>query len=113
MEILACGGGPTIYWLSLIELLAAQRSRVSMAHLHHHTRYPHDDDIEGAAAKMSLMRTIAEGVVFQFRIWCWAVKHAERERRIIIGEGIGCITLVLLAIATSPLTPVFLVYSRS
>ena len=99
------------FLLSLIELLALRSGHAyRLAHLHHHARYPHDDDIEGAAAKMSFAHTIFEGVIFQPRIWWWAVRQTGRDRRIILLEGIGCAMLVLLAIASSMWTPVFLVY---
>jgi beta-carotene hydroxylase len=99
------------FLLTLIEMLALRSGHAyRLAHLHHHFCYPNDDDIEGAASKMSFIRTILEGVVFQPRIWCWAVRRSKRERRIIIMEGIGCITLVVLSILLSVWTPVFVVY---
>src|SRR5215204_1054432 len=40
------------FFLSAIELLAFRAGHAyRLAHLHHHARFPHDDDIEGAAAK--------------------------------------------------------------
>src|SRR6266568_937497 len=54
------------FFLSVIELMAFRSGHAyRLAHLHHHARFPHDDDIEGAAAKMSLGRTLLEGVIFQ------------------------------------------------
>lgn len=97
--------------LSLIELLSLRSGHAyRMAHLHHHARYPHDDDIEGAAAKMPLLRTLLEGMIFQFRIWWWAVKHTKMERSTIILEGIAVAALVLTSVALAPVTPIFLVY---
>jgi beta-carotene hydroxylase len=56
-------------FLTLIELLAFRSGHAyRQVHLHHHARFPHDDDIEGAAAKMSLLRTLLEGTIFQPRI---------------------------------------------
>ena len=37
-------------------------------HLHHHQRFPHEDDIEGRTARMRLLRTLLEGVVTQPRL---------------------------------------------
>src|SRR5215216_2208711 len=55
--------------LTVVELLAFRSGHAyRLAHLHHHARFPHDDDIEGAAAKMPLLRTLAEGIIFQPRI---------------------------------------------
>ena len=98
-------------FLSVIELLALRSGHAyRMAHLHHHARFPHDDDIEGAAAKMSLPRTLFEGVIFQFKIWFWAVKRAKPDRPLILLEGCGCLFLFILSLVLYSLTPVFLVY---
>jgi beta-carotene hydroxylase len=99
------------FWLSFIELLTLRSGHAyQAAHLYHHARYPHEDDIEGAAARMSLGRTIVEGVIFQFRIWGWAVRNAKRGRKIIIAEGVGCVILVIASIVLARWTPVLLVY---
>lgn len=97
--------------LSLIELLALRSGHAyRLAHLHHHARYPERDDIEGAAARMGFLRTLFEGVIFQFKIWFWAVGRSHRHKALIIIEGIGCVLLIALAIALYPVTPIFLVY---
>ena len=98
-------------FLSLIELLALRSGHAyRSAHLHHHARFPHDDDVEGAAAGMSLRRTLCEGVIFQLRIWLWAVRRAKQERRLILLEGFGCALLVTLSVMLYSTTPIFLVY---
>src|SRR6266581_667811 len=72
--------GVNDFFLSVIELMAFRSGHAyRLAHLHHHARFPHDDDIEGAASKMSLMRTLLEGVIFQPRIMIWAAKRHYRE----------------------------------
>lgn len=97
--------------LSLIELLALRSGHAyRMAHLHHHARFPHSDDIEGAAAGMSLPRTLLEGVIFQFKIWFWAVKRAKQDRALILLEGCGCLALLLFSLVLYSITPIFLVY---
>jgi beta-carotene hydroxylase len=97
--------------LSLIELLALRSGHAyQAAHLHHHARYPHRDDVEGAAARMSFPRALAEGVNFPYRIWLWAIKHTDRGKAWLYGEGIACLALVTLAIFLAPITPVILVY---
>ncbi|HEX3598985.1 MAG TPA: fatty acid desaturase [Lacipirellulaceae bacterium] len=99
------------FMLSVIELLALRSGHAyQAAHLHHHTRYPREDDIEGAAARMSFGRTILEGVIFQPRIWWWAAHHARRGRKLILAEGIGCVVLLLASVLLAKWTPVFLVY---
>jgi beta-carotene hydroxylase len=98
-------------FLSVIELLALRSGHAyRMAHLHHHARFPHSDDIEGAAAKLSLPRTLLEGVIFQFKIWFWAVKRPTQDRRLILLEGCGCLFLFILSLVLYSVTPIFLVY---
>jgi fatty acid desaturase len=97
--------------LCLVELLALRSGHAyRAAHLHHHARYPGLDDIEATAARRSWMGALAEGVVFQFRIWLWAVRRAPQDRGWIIGEGLARLSLAVLAMALLPVTPVPLVY---
>ena len=64
--------------LAVIEALALRSGHVYQAvHLNHHARFPHDDDIEADAASMSLHRALLEGMVFQFRIYVWALQFAR------------------------------------
>ena len=98
--------------LCLVELLALRSGHAyQAAHLHHHARYPHPDDIEAAAARRSWLGALAEGFVFQFRIWFWAVRNAKQARAWVIGEGAACVALAVLAAALLPVTPVPLVYA--
>jgi beta-carotene hydroxylase len=98
-------------FLSLIELLALRSGHAyRAAHLHHHARFPQSDDVEGAAAGMSLPRALLEGVIFQFRIWLWAVKRSKQARRLIWLEGCGCLFLIGLSFLSCFFTPIFLVY---
>jgi beta-carotene hydroxylase len=97
--------------LTLIELLALRSGHAyRIAHLHHHRRFPHDDDIEGATARMSLGRTLLEGTVFQIRIFAWALPRAGNDRGLIVLEGAICALVVLLAIGLMPWTRVPIVY---
>jgi beta-carotene hydroxylase len=97
--------------LALIELLALRSGHAYQAvHLHHHARYPHPDDIEATSAGRSWWRALAEGIVFQFRIWFWALRNAKHARAWIVGEGVVCLALIGLAAALYPVTAVFLVY---
>jgi beta-carotene hydroxylase len=97
--------------LSLTELLALRSGHAyQAAHLHHHARYPHADDVEATAARRSLLGAVAEGFVFQFRIWLWAFNHAKRVRAWVVGEGLACLALACLAVALVPVTPVLFVY---
>jgi beta-carotene hydroxylase len=97
--------------LTVIELVALRSGHAyRMAHLHHHAIYPHEDDIEGAAARMSLGRTLLEGVVFQLKIWWWAVRQPHKDHGLIVAEGVGCFAIVALSVVSLPITPVLLVY---
>jgi beta-carotene hydroxylase len=98
--------------LCVVELLALRSGHsYQAAHLHHHAHYPGPDDIEATAARRSWAGALAEGVVLQPRIWLWAVRHVQRGRAWVVGEGAACFTLAGLAAALLPLTPVPLVYA--
>lgn len=99
-------------WLGAIELLALRSGHAyRLAHLHHHARYPQPDDIEGAAAGMSLPRALLEGLTYNPKLYCWALRRA-RDRAWVVGEG-GAILLLWLAAAwlAYGVTPVFLLYA--
>lgn len=98
-------------FLSLIELLAIRSGHAyRAAHLHHHARFPHEDDVEGAAARMSLPRTLLEGFVFQFRIYFWALRREKQHRAWIIFEGLVCIVAVVAAVLSAMVSIVPVVY---
>ncbi len=98
--------------LCVIELLALRSGHAyRAAHLHHHARFPHTDDVESTAARKSWLGALAEGPTFQIRIWLWALRNARGDRAWMIGEGGVCIVLASLAAALAPIAPVFLVYA--
>jgi beta-carotene hydroxylase len=89
--------------LSIIELSALRSGHAyRLAHLHHHARFPHHDDVEGAAAGMTLFRALLEGVTFQPRIWMWAFRTAKKDRTFILLEGLGCLSIIILSIIALP-----------
>ena len=98
--------------LTLIELLSLRSGHAyRLSHLHHHARYPAEDDLEAAASKRSLGGALLEGVTFHFRLWVWALKRAgKRERRLILMEGGLVALLTLSSILVCKMTPVPLVY---
>jgi beta-carotene hydroxylase len=99
------------FFLCVVELLALRSGHAyRAAHLHHHARFPHPDDVEATAAGRSWLGALAEGPVFQFRVWLWAVRHTRQGRAWIVGEGLACVLLAVLAVVLSPVTPVPLVY---
>src|SRR3954468_8069877 len=56
--------------LCVLELLALRSGHAyRAAHLHHHARFPHPDDVEARAAGRSWAGALAEGLVFQVRVW--------------------------------------------
>jgi len=100
------------FFLTAIELIAFRSGHAyRLAHLHHHARFPHEDDIEGAASKMSLGRTLLEGVIFQPRIMLWAAKRHHREHPIVVLEIVLVLAWLTFCFATIRLTPIFAVYA--
>jgi beta-carotene hydroxylase len=67
-----------------------------VSHLYHHKRFPHEDDVEGAASRMTLLRTLAEGFIFQFKIYAWSITVSKdtRYRPLILLEGVVILLLV-------------------
>ena len=99
-------------FLTVLELLAFRSGHAyRLVHLHHHARFPHDDDIEGAAAKMSFVRTLLEGMIFQPRIMIWAIKKHHRTHPWVVAEILLAFTLFAVCMVVWPLTPVFAVYA--
>lgn len=91
--------------LSIIEAISLRSGHAyQLVHLHHHARYPHEDDIEAEASKMSLIRAILEGFVFQFRIYAWALKNPRGRKNWIIAEGIIVFLIILGSIIVLPIT---------
>jgi beta-carotene hydroxylase len=80
------------------------------AHLHHHARYPHEDDIEGEASRFSFWRTILSGPLHTPRIWLWALNNGRRYRKRISIEISLCLLLGMLAVLACRWTWVPLVY---
>lgn len=102
---------PNDILLSVLELICLRSGHAyQIAHLHHHARFPHHDDIEAEAARMSFARALLEGVIFQFRIYIWSLRNPRRRRHWIIAEGIGVGAIVLAAIAALPWTVVPAIY---
>jgi beta-carotene hydroxylase len=83
-----------------------------LSHLYHHKRYPHEDDVEGAASRMTLVRALMEGVVFQFKIYVWSLAQPKRRKyySLILLEGAVVLMFVLLCCFSLKYTYVPLVY---
>jgi beta-carotene hydroxylase len=80
------------------------------SHLHHHSRYPHDDDFEGSVSKKSAIAALAIGVFFQIRIWLWALRCDKLNRRWILLEGFGCFFIIITSFLLYNTFPAFLIY---
>lgn len=95
------------FLLCVIELLAIRSGHAyQAAHLHHHARYPHDDDVEAKAARMTFVGALLEGIVFPVRINVWALRNAPHRRGWIVAELIACVVWL----AAAPLSPIIAVY---
>ena len=51
-------------------------------HLHHHARFPADDDIEARRRAMPWWRALLDGITLQPRLWVVAMRIAVRDRRV-------------------------------
>lgn len=59
-----------------------------VTHRHHHRRFPHEDDVEAAAARLNGWRALIDGVTAQPRLWWWALRHSRGATRgIVLLEG--------------------------
>lgn len=99
-------------FLTLIELLVFRSGHAyRLAHLQHHARFPHDDDVEGAAAKMSLARAILEGFIYVPRLTLWALRRRQRTHLVVLAETTVAAILFIACFAVLPATPVPAIYA--
>lgn len=81
--------------LCAIELLTLRSGHAyRIVHLHHHARFPAEDDLEGAAAGMPWWRALLDGVTLQPRLWLFALRNPGRFRAWIVGEAITVLALL-------------------
>jgi beta-carotene hydroxylase len=105
--------------LSLIELFSLRSGTAyRLSHLYHHHHLLADDDIEGSVAHGSLWWAIGSGPTMQVRLWLWAWKKHDAQRRALLFEGISILILIVGAIAAvrwsaAPLVYVALVVAGS
>jgi beta-carotene hydroxylase len=97
--------------LCAIELLALRSGHAYRAsHFHHHAKFPAEDDLEGAAARMSFLQAALDGITLQFRIW----KHAltsKADRLWIRWEGAAVVILIGISLWAIPWTILPAIYS--
>src|SRR5882724_8313124 len=66
--------------LCAIELIGFRSGHAyRFTHLHHHARFPADDDIEARSARMSLIGALLDGLTLQPRLWVFAMRNAKHE----------------------------------
>lgn len=105
------------YWLnetllSLIELLGFRSGHAyRLTHLHHHARFPADDDIETSSIRLPRLRAIFDGVTLQPRLYFWALRKPGPHRTWVIFEGLAIFLLLASAIAVLPWTPLPAIYA--
>ena len=100
------------FLLSIIELISFRSGHAyRQSHLNHHQNFPSKEDIEGQAAGMSFFGSLLEGLVFQFKIYFWALKRSKgRQHHIILLEGVLIIILVVFGVWSLRYNDVFAVY---
>jgi beta-carotene hydroxylase len=99
------------FWLSLIELLGFRSGHAyRAAHLHHHARFPHHDDIEGEAAHLSFWRAVLAGPMHCFRISIWAIRNAQQFRKPIVLETTLCVLFLSVAVVACRWTWIPIIY---
>jgi beta-carotene hydroxylase len=97
--------------LSLVELIGLRSGHAyRAAHLYHHTRFPHDDDVEATAAHGSVLKALATGPGHQIKIWWWAMRHAKHDRLWIAFEGLACGAIIVASAALFRITTAPLIY---
>lgn len=104
------------YWLNelllcLTELTALRSGHAyRVSHLHHHARFPHEDDIEACGTRRSLLGVILLGFTLQFRIWLWAVCRTRMSRYWIAAEGMLVLGVVVLSVVLAASAPWLTIY---
>ena len=99
--------------LTLLELICFRSGHAyKLSHLYHHRRFPNDDDVEGAAARMTLFRGLLEGVIFQPKILYWALIKNKQQKyyNLVVIEGLMIVSLVCFCIYSISFTKVYIIY---
>ncbi len=86
--------------LAAIELLAFRSGHAyRVSHLHHHSRFPAPDDVEGAAAGMSWWRALLDGPALQGRLWLMALQRRGPHRLWVVLEGATVLSMLGASLA--------------
>lgn len=98
--------------LCAIELIALRSGHAyRFSHLHHHARFPAEDDMEAASARLPLPRAVLEGVTLQWRLWFFALRQPGPHRGWVAGEGAAIALLIGGALASLPWTALPAMYA--
>lgn len=74
--------------LTLLEAATFRSGRAyALAHRHHHARFPHADDVEGAAAHLPWWRAAVSGLWYVPGVWVWAVRRHPADRPRLVAEA--------------------------
>src|SRR5262249_55329627 len=86
--------------LALTELLGLRSGHAfRTTHLHHHRRFPHEDDVEAYGAAQGFWRALAIGPVHQPRLFIWAWRVAgPTDRRWMAAEAAAIISVLAMAV---------------
>jgi beta-carotene hydroxylase len=102
-----------IILLSILECICFRSGHAyKLSHLYHHKRYPHEDDVEGAASRMTFFRSLVEGVIFQPKIYYWAVTNHTKYTLypLVVVEGLLVIVSIAFCVLSLTFTYVFFFY---
>lgn len=101
-----------IFFLTLIELLCLRSGHAfKTAHLNHHKKFPHKDDIEGRSIHKSLFKTLISGITYIISIYFWSLKNCSKNDKVfILIEGFIICVYTLLSLFLFKQFPVFALY---
>jgi len=111
-QTLGLSRGWNTFWLSLIELLSLRSGTAyRLSHLHHHRHLLEESDVEGAAVRLSFLRTLLSGPAMQIRLWLWAWNNRHPQRPALLPEATGILLFIAAAVCAVPWTVAPVVYA--
>src|SRR5207247_1014471 len=95
---------PNEVLLALTELLGLRSGHAfRITHLHHHRRFPHEDDVEAYRAAQGFWRALATAPGHQARLFLWAWRRGgPDERRWMAIEAGAILGIAAVAVAVVP-----------
>jgi beta-carotene hydroxylase len=98
--------------LSVIEALVLRSGHAfRLTHLHHHRRFPHDDDVEGAVVRLPWWRALLTGMGHQTQLFRWAWSRASAaERKWMATEAAWVMACIVVSVLAARVTMIPLVY---